>query len=71
MMIKSQFIWNYRSIEEAWEIPELVLLQYLNVDEVPGHRAQHLKLGALDVQAEVVHLGVAQRQQQAEEKTKF
>ena len=49
----------------------MTLLQYLNVDEVPGDRAQHLKLGALNVQAEVVHLGVAQRQQQAEEKTKF
>ena len=37
----------------------------LNVNEVPGQRAQHLKLGPFNVKAEVGHLGVAQRQQQA------
>ena len=34
---------------------------HLDVNEVPGQRAQHLKLGPFDVEAEVVHLGVAHK----------
>ena len=40
---------------------------HLDVDQVPGHRTQNLELGAFYVKAEVVHLGLVQGQQQAEE----
>ena len=52
-------------LRQTKEILESSSPLYLYVNQVPRQRVQHLKLSAFDVKAEVIHLGAAQRQQQA------